>query len=126
MKKLIALALFFTMIAFALNFSGNQSLNGLQTTTIFTAPATGYYFVNGQLSIPQISTAGAPSQVQALVTSTSSPALSYKGVTGASGFQINQISMATGDSVSVQLKSPAAVDQGINAVSGQVSYGNSF
>jgi hypothetical protein len=127
MKKLISLLLLLSsIVAVALNFSGHQSLNGLQTQKIFTAPAAGYYFVNGQLTLPQTSSGSSPSGVAAIVTSTASPALSYTGVSGASGFQIRQILLASGDSVSVELRSSATVDQGINAVRGEVQYGNSF
>jgi len=121
MKKLIGLLFFFaSIVAVALNFNGNQSLNGLQTTTIFTAPANGYYFVNGQLTLPP------GSLVASVVSSTGAAGLVYTGVSGATGFQVRQISMVSGDAVKVTLSSATAADNALNAVRGQVSYGNSF
>ena len=121
MKKLIGLILFFGLVAFGLNFNGHQSLNGVgasNLTTLFKAPATDYYFVNGQLTLP------AGSQVVAVVSAAGSTI--YTGVTGATGFQIGHISLATGDAVTVQLNSSAAVDTGVgsNAVRGEVYFGN--
>lgn len=106
------------------NFQATQSLNGLQTTTIFAAPAAGIYFVNGQLSLPQIVTAGGASQVIATVKKNGSGI--YTGIAGASGFQVNQIVCAVGDSISVTLASTAAPDLVSNAVLGQVVGGNTF
>jgi hypothetical protein len=106
------------------NFLGNQSLNGLQTTTIFTAPAAGAYFIQGYLTLPQLSTAGAVSQVVAVVKQNSSTELT--GTAGASGFAIPAITAAAGDVFSVVLSSSAAPDQVTNAVQGQVYFGNAF
>lgn len=108
------------------NFSGNISLNGLGAFTIFTAPAAGIYFVNGQLSLPQLTTDNQQSQVVAVVKNGSSTL--YTGVAGASGFQVNQIVCSAGDVISVTLSSSAAVDNvpTSNAVSGQVAFGNTF
>ena len=106
------------------NFNGSQSLNGIQTQTIFTAPAAGIYFIQGYLSLPQLSTAGAVSQVIALVKQNGSTI--YTGLAGASGFSIPQIVCAVGDVIGVQLSSSTACDLVNNAVSGQVYYGNTF
>jgi hypothetical protein len=128
MKKLIGLLLLLSsIVAVALNFNGSASLNGLQSTVIFTAPSNGYYFLKGYLSLSQPSLNGASgfSQVQAVVSNTRCGII-YTGISGASGLQINQISMVSGDAISVRLQSNATIDQGINAVSGQVYYGNSF
>ncbi len=128
MKKLIGLLLLFvSIIAVAINFSGSASLNGLQSTQIFTAPANGYYFIKGYLALSQPSLNGGSGFSQAQVTvSNSRVGIIYTGVSGASGFQINQMSLISGDGISVRVQSNAAIDQGINAVSGQVYYGNSF
>ena len=108
------------------NFNGAQSLNGLQTTTLFTAPAAGTYFVNGQLSLPQLSTDGGTGASQVIATVKQNGSGIYTGVAGASGFQINQIVCAVGDVIAVTLASSAAPDLVNNAVSGQVAYGNTF
>ncbi len=125
MKKFLGLVMFIGVVALALNFYGHQSLNGLQTTHVFAAPQNGVYFLNGQLSLPQLST-GAVSPSQVVVTVSAAGSTIYTGVTGASGFQINQISLATGDQVDVILNSSDPVDTGINAVRGEVTYGNTF
>lgn len=126
---------FFGSMAMALNFNGAQSLVGLNTTQIFHAPATGIYFVNGQLTLPGLPGGPAvnggpgPSQVVATVSKNYVTSL-YTGLPGASGFQINQISLVSNDLITVGLSSIATIDQvsysGLNAVRGQVYYGNTF
>ena len=106
------------------NFYGSASLNGIQTTAIFTAPADGIYFIQGYLSLPQLATAGGVSQVVALVKKNGST--QYTGNAGASGFSIPQLTLSAGDAITVQLSSSAAPDLVTNAVSGQVYYGNTF
>lgn len=123
MKKLLALFFIVGSFAMALNFSGSQSLNGLQSQAIFTAPAAGIYFVNGQLQLP-MPTGSGMSQVVAVVSQNGSQI--YRGIAGATGFQINQITCVSGDAITVNLSSTASVDKTTNAVSGQVYYGNSF
>ena len=110
----------------SVQFSGVQSLNGLQTFTLFTAPAAGSYFINGQLSLPQLVTDGLASAVVATVTNSTGPTTVYTGTAGASGFQIPQTTCAAGDVISVTLSSAAACDKVTNAVSGQVTFGNAF
>lgn len=127
MLKLISITMFVCSFVWAMNFYGSISLNGLQAQTIFTAPTPGgIFFVNGQLSLPQTNTNGGGSPSQVIATVYKNGAVIYTGITGASGFQINQISMSTNDAVSASLTSAAAVDQGINAVRGQVYFGNTF
>lgn len=110
------------------NFYGLQSLNGLGTFALFTAPAAGIYFVNGQLSLPQLVSTGGTgkSAVVAVVNVNGSP--QYTGVAGCSGFQLNQLTLAAADVVTVVLSSAAAIDNAptTNAVSGQVYFGNAF
>lgn len=106
------------------NFSGVQSLNGIQTVACFTALDAGIYFIEGKLSLPQIPTAGAASAVIALVKKNGST--QYTGVAGASGFSIPSITLAAADAITVQLTSSAACDLVTNAVSGQVAFGNNF
>ena len=120
MKKLIGLSLLLgSIVAVALNFYGHQSLNGIGTTSIFSAPYRGYFFVNGQLTLPP------GSIVLATVSSSGSAGLVYTGVSGAKGFQVRHISLATGDAVRVNLGSGAAVDNANNAVRGEVTFGDS-
>lgn len=126
-KLLVILAVAFAGFGvYAANFYGHQSLNGLQTTNLFKAPAPGYYFVNGQLTLPWPSANGGSglSQVTAVISAQGNHV--YVGASGASGFQVNQISLVTGDMVQVILASPATIDQPINAVRGEVYYGNRF
>lgn len=106
------------------NFNGVQSLNGIQTTACFTAPAAGIYFIEGKLNLPQITTAGAASAVISLVKVNGSA--SYTGIAGASGFAVQALTLAAADAVTVQLTSSAACDLELNAVSGQVAFGNAF
>ncbi len=118
-------------MAIALNFYGIQSLNGLQTTSIFRAPASGIYFISGKLSLPNASTTGntGTSAVVAVVSKNYVTAL-YTGVAGATGFEIPYFALASNDLITVGLSSSATasatLDQGINAVTGQVYFGNAF
>lgn len=135
MKKLISFLLCLPLlvsVAEAVNFSGSQSLNGLShPTLIFKAPVSGYYYVNGQLTLPSLSTNGGVfgSRVVASVSKNGATLL-YQGNPGATGFQIRQISLVSNDTISVILTSDQinAISQDgvINAVRGQVYYGNSF
>lgn len=125
--KLIALLSFFGQMAMALNFSGVQTLVGLNTTTLFRAPASGIYFVNGQLTLPML-TAG-PSGVVAVVSKNYATAI-YTGVAGATGFQIPAVTLVSNDLITVGLSSQLPADQvspnGFNVVKGQVYFGNAF
>lgn len=105
-------------------FYGVQSLNGIQTVSVFTAPSAGIYFIEGKLSLPQISTSGSASAVIALVKKNGST--QYTGIAGASGFSIPAITLAANDAITVQLSSSAAIDLVTNNVSGQIVYGNAF
>lgn len=100
------------------NFEARQSLNGLDTFSLFTAPDDGVYFVNGQLTLPPLS------QVVAEVDVNGSP--SYTGDAGCTGFQINQLELTAGDVVEVVLSSSDAVDAPLNVVKGVVAMGNTF
>lgn len=121
MKKLFGLIFFVSAVVLALNFSGHQSLNGIgsngvRDTAIFTAITSNYYFVNGQLTLPP------GSQVQALVSKNGTAV--YTGITGATGFQVRALSLVSGDAITVRLRSSLAADQAINAVRGEVYFGN--
>lgn len=123
MKKLFSILFFFTAVAVGLNFAGHQSLNGIgsdnyRDTTIFTAPQTGVYFINGQLTLPS------GSSVQANVSKNGSTI--YTGVTANKGFAIKAMRLVTNDVISVRLRSSSAVDKALNAVRGEVYYGNTF
>lgn len=127
MKKVLFTVLAVCSLVFAFNFNGAQSLNGLHATKIFVAPVPGYYFLKGYLTLPWPSANGATgfSQVAATVSKNGTTVI-YQGISGASGFAINQFSLVTGDRVNVELRSDAAIDQGLNKVTGQVYYGNAF
>lgn len=127
MKKLLFLVSFVSSLSFGWTFFGFQSLNGLQTTKIFTASNAGIYFVNGTLYLPQLVTTGGVSYSQAVATIDKNGAYVYATLPGQNGFQLNQISMSHNDYITVTVSSTSAsVDGGFNAVSGQVSYGNTF
>lgn len=131
MKKIIAYLLFVfglaTFIARSANFYGHQSLNGLQSFKIFTAPYPGYFYVNGKLTLPQPSANGNTGQSQVVATiGRTGVGVIYTGAAGANGFQLTQIPLVTGDEVYVILSSTAPVDQVTNAVRGEVYFGNSF
>jgi len=106
------------------NFQALQSINGLGTFALFTAPSAGIYFVNGQLMLPSLTAGSGASQVVTLVKQNGSTI--YTGIAGATGFQINQITCAAGDAITAVLSSSAAPDQVENAVRGVVGCGNSF
>lgn len=106
------------------NFTALQSINGLGVFPIFTAPAAGVYFVNGQLNLPSIPQGSGASQVVCVVKNGGSTL--YTGAAGATGFQVNQIVCAAGDAITVTLTSAAAPDQGLNVVRGVVGSGNTF
>lgn len=131
MKKLIFLLSFLAQSSWAVNFYGVQSVVGLNTTRIFTASPGGIYYLQGYLNLPWGSNTGgqAYSQVIATVSKNGVTQL-YQGPTGASGFAIPQMSLSTGDYITVQLTSPVTSDSvsgnGINAVTGQVYWGNAF
>lgn len=130
MKKLIALVLFIATLAMGWTFYGHQSLNGLGVTQLFTASNAGIYFINGQLTLPQLSSTGGNdySKVVATVSKNYATAV-YTGTAGASGFQIPQLTLAAGDTVAVTLSvTPTSVspDSVLNAVRGEVYYGNAF
>lgn len=105
------------------NFTAQQSISGLGTFALFTAPVAGVYFVNGQLQLPNQEGSG-QSQVVTLVKQNGSTI--YTGIAGATGFQINQIVCAAGDAITAVLSSSAAPDQVTNAVTGVVGSGNTF
>ena len=130
MKKLFAVILFVCTFAMAWTFYGHQSLNGLGVTQLFTASNAGIYFINGQLTLPQMSQNGGTgySKVVATVSKNYATAV-YTGEAGATGFQIPQLTLAAGDTVAVTLSvTPTSVspDSVINAVRGEVYYGNAF
>ena len=95
-----------------------QSLNGLQTFALFTAPAAGKYFITGQLTLPGPDVNGTASQVVAVVNQNGSPILTTSA--GSKSFVINSFTVAATDAITVVLSSSSAPDQIINAVSGQV------
>lgn len=129
--RLFAALLFLSPMAMALNFYGVQSLNGLHTTQIFTAPVAGIYFLTGYLSLPQGSTTGntGSSTVVATVSKNGVTQI-YQGLAGASGFSVPQMTLVSGDLITVGLSSVSnttiSPDLVINAVTGQVYYGNAF
>lgn len=106
------------------NFLGAQSLNGLQSVNLFTAPAAGIYFVQANFSLPNLVKSGSASAVVALLKQNGSTI--QTGAAGQSGIAQNQIVCASGDVIAIALSSAAAIDQGLNAVSGQAQFGNTF
>lgn len=105
-------------------FTSQNSLNGLQTTTLFKAPADGLYFVNGQLQLPSLSK-GATGNSEVVVTLIVDGDTLYTGAAGDTGFQAN-LPCSAADVVTVTLASSAAPDLVLNAVTGVVGCGNAF
>lgn len=108
------------------NYLGVQTLNGLQTTTLFTAPSAGVYFVQGSLTLPWSTPEGSSTATAVVATVKQNGSGIYTGIAGASGFAVNQIVCASGDVIAVTLSSGASPDLITNAVKGVVSYGNTF
>ena len=145
MKKLIGLLFLVGHLAFGLNFYGVNSINGLNGVQVFAAPATGTYFVNGQLNLALLSQNGNTLASGAFVVISKNgayfnptvkavtPLLLYTGLGGQTGFQLNQISLVTGDTITAQMFSTisgsgiqGAGDASSNALSGQIYFGNTF
>lgn len=129
--KIVFLLSLFAKASMALNFNGVQSLSGLNTTRIFTAPASSIYFVQGYLNLPWGSNTGGTAYSRVVATvSKNYVTLLYTGLPGASGFHLPQITLASNDLITVALSSTVTSDSvsgmGINAVTGQVYYGNAF
>lgn len=131
MKLLVALILF-AQSAFALNFNGVQTLHGLATTPIFTAPASGIYFITGYLTLPQYSGLGVGGQSKVVATVSKNSVTSlYVGLAGASGFSLPQITLVSNDLITVGLSSAALIDAVTQdaitgGVRGDVYFGNAF
>lgn len=125
MKIRFGILLFLSTLLFGLNFLGHQSISRLGAVRLFTAPASAIYFIQGNLTIPQLSQNGGQgaSNVVAQVSKNGTTIL-YTGVAGATGFAIPSVSLVSGDSVSVSVTSNATIDQGIGAVKGEVFFGN--
>lgn len=105
------------------NFIARQTLNGLGTFSLMTAPATpatGLYFIDGQLTLPTLVDGGGVSAVVATVYVDG--VAQYTGVAGALGFQ-TKLTLLAGNVVTIGLASAATPDQGLNAVRGVVSAG---
>lgn len=126
MKKLAGLLIFLvSLVAIAAQFYGHQSIVNLGATRLFTAPVSGIYFVDGRLSLPQLTTAGAASQAVVQVSKNGITSL-YYGVPGASGFGLPAVVLVSNDSLSVSVTSNASIDQGLNVIKGDVFFGNAF
>lgn len=130
LKLFLTLSLF-APLAMALNFNGVQSLSGLNTTRVFTAPASSVYFVQGYLNLPWGSNTGGQyfSRVRATVSKNYVTQL-YQGAEGASGFHLPNMTLVSGDLITVALSSSITSDtvtgNGINAITGQIYFGNRF
>ena len=94
----------------------NSSLvfNGLGTfSNVFTFPAAGPYYVQGQITLPTLVGGAGASAVVVVVKQNSSTV--YTGNAGATGFG-TLINAAAGDTVSLVLSSSNAADQGLNVI----------
>src|SRR5579872_7173210 len=103
MKRLltILLGLGSLITCFGLNFLGHQSLVNLGAVKLFTAPASGIYFIQGNLSLPQQTQTGVSgSQVVAQVSKNGLTTL-YYGIPGASGFALPAVTLVSNDSISM-------------------------
>jgi hypothetical protein len=105
------------------NFFQNFMWNGLGTFS-FTIPANsvaGYFFLLGDLDLPQLSR-GSSSPSQVVVTVTQNAGNIYTGNVGASGFRVDPY-CSPGDVLAVTLTSAAPVDAGLNAIKATVQIG---
>ena len=120
MKKFAGLFLVVVSVfLIAAQFSGRQSISGLGVASLFTAPASGIYFIDGKLSLPQ------QSQVVATISKNGVTTI-YVGTAGATGFGMPQVTLGTNDAITVNVSSSASVDQGLGKVKGDVFFGNAF
>ena len=112
--------------ALGVNYYGHQSIVNLGTVRVFTAPASGMYFINGQLYLPQLTQNGVSnSQVVASVSKNQLTYL-YYGVPGASGFSIPAVQLVSNDAITVAVTSNANIDQGLNVIKGDIFFGSSY
>lgn len=100
------------------NFSLNQSVSGLGTTTI-AIPAAGTYAVDCKISLPMISAgSSASSSVVCVINQNGSPV--YTGQAGAEGAFVSIPFTASG-TITVVLSSANIVDQGLNVVKSTIA-----
>lgn len=123
---IVSFTLIVSAIVWAANFSGHASLNGLQAIRIFTAPITGTnpYFINGTLTLPSLAQGSSANSQAAVDVFKNNTVRLYHGVSGAKGFSLRAVALASGDVIKVAISSSAAVDQGLNVVKGDVFFGN--
>jgi hypothetical protein len=104
-------------MAYNQNFT-NVGLNSLS----FGIPSTAAglpCFLDGKLTLPQLSEDGATGQSQVVVTITQNGSNIYTGLPGAEGFHVNFLA-AGGDAMVVTFSSSAAIDQPLNAVKASI------
>ncbi len=132
LSKLFLALFLLSQSAYALNFSGAQSVVGVNgpPTSIFVAPASSNYFVQGYLNLPWGSNTGGTVNSRVVATvSKNYVTLLYTGLPGASGFHLPQITLVSNDRISVNLTSPLTLDAVTQMgfkTNGQVYYGNNF
>lgn len=103
------------------NSSGQMLLSGLMTATT-SVNAAGTYDIIGSLTLPGI-TKGSTANSQVVATIKQNGSTIFTGQAGAEGFMITGLTCAAGDTISVQLSSGAAVDQGLNLIKCTVAIG---
>jgi hypothetical protein len=101
--------------------SSQMVLSGLGTFTT-SVEVTGLYDISGSLSLPEISK-GDPASSQVVSTIKKNGSTIFTSSAGAAGFQIKNYPFTAADTVTVQLTSAAAVDQGINVIKCTVAIG---
>lgn len=100
-------------------FDQNLVFNGLGTLSI-TVPFAGYYFIQGNSSVPTLVGGGGASSLLTTVNQNGSPV--YVGPVGAEGFK-TQLLCAANDVIAVVYSSAAAADAPLNVIKSSVSIG---
>lgn len=126
MKKFIGLFLFVSTLIIAIQFNGHQSISSLGATNLFTAPASGIYFINGTLTLPHLYKGDSANSAVIAQVSKNGVTVLYTGTAGDNGFTIPAVTLVSNDSISVSVTSNASIDQGIGSIKGDVFFGNAF
>lgn len=96
-------------------------ISGLQSQSTSVTNA-GNYTITASITLPTIQE-GNSADSQVVTTVTHNSTVIYTSPAGTTGFQIPNVPMASGDTITVALASSAPVDQGLNIVKTTVAIG---
>jgi hypothetical protein len=94
---------------------------GLQSQTTSVTNA-GNYTITGSITLPNINQ-GSSASSQVVTTVTHNSTVIYTSPPGTTGFVIEPVAMASGDTITVAMASSATVDQGLNVVKATIAIG---